>query len=222
MEKMSRKLSITGLTLALFAPLLFGVFLGRGNLSDPTHVIAALSIEWVIALFVILVVIYGERASLKSLDFRTLSIGDFVWTLGAVFVGGLAFPLTTPLVKALGLNSTNDFIPSLAQTPVFLRIGIVITAGITEEIIFRGYAIKRLESLIGKKYIAAVISGLFFTLMHVPFLGWGGAFQVGIWSIAVTILFLRRRNLTASILMHILNDAPAFIIMPMYPALLPH
>ncbi|MEM4290456.1 MAG: CPBP family intramembrane glutamic endopeptidase, partial [Nitrososphaerota archaeon] len=94
----------------------------------------------------------------------------------------------------------------MARVPIALRIAVVITAGITEEILFRGYPIERLNSLTGRLGLSALIAYVVFVLPHIPFWGLGGTIQIGVWSI-VTILYIKRRNLPACILMHILNDA---------------
>ncbi|MEM3096354.1 MAG: CPBP family intramembrane glutamic endopeptidase [Nitrososphaerota archaeon] len=128
-------------------------------------------------------------------------------------IGAVSFILTTPVVSALGLGTTSGGIAQLARVPIALRIAVVITAGITEEILFRGYPIERLNSLTGRLGLSALIAYVVFVLPHIPFWGLGGTIQIGVWSI-VTILYIKRRNLPACILMHILNDAYAFILLP--------
>ncbi len=83
----------------------------------------------------------------------------------------------------------------------------VLTAGITEEILFRGYPIERLYELTGNMYIAAFLPWLAFTLLHVYFRGVGGAIQIG------------ARSIPACMTMHILNDACAFLLLPYIPGL---
>lgn len=112
------------------------------------------------------------------------------------------------------MSSTSPGITQLAQTPIALRIAIVITAGITEEILFRGYPIERLTSMTGRVVLGAGIAYLVFVLLHIPFWGWGGTIQIGIWSLIVTALYVWRRDLPACMVMHLLNDAYAFILLP--------
>jgi membrane protease YdiL (CAAX protease family) len=144
-----------------------------------------------------------------------MSWRDVLWGVVGFIVGAFSFILTTPLVNALGLSTTSGGIARLAQIPLVLRIGIVITAGVTEEILFRGYPIERLNNLTGRLSLAALIAYVVFVLLHIPFWGLGGTIQIGVWSIVVTILYVKRRNLPACMLMHILNDAYAFILLPM-------
>jgi len=104
---------------------------------------------------------------------------------------------------------------NLGQVPLLARIAIVLTVGITVEIIFRGFAFERLATLIGSAYVAGVISWLMCTLAH--FLRWrfGGATQVGTWAAAMTVQYVRRYKRPTTMLMHALDDAIAFIVLPM-------
>jgi len=89
----------------------------------------------------------------------------------------------------------------------------IFTASITEEIMFRGYIIERLNSLTNHLYLAATISYFIFVLYHIPFWGIGGAIQVGIWAIPITILYVHTKNLTSCFIVHILTNAT--ILLPL-------
>jgi membrane protease YdiL (CAAX protease family) len=141
---------------------------------------------------------------------------DILWALFGFLFGALSFMLTMPLVQSLGLETTSAGIGQLARVPIFLRIAVVFTAGITEEILFRGYPIERLTSMTGSPVLGAAISYVVFVVLHLPFWGPGGAIQIGVWSLIVTWLYVRRGNLPACMLMHILNDAYAFLLLPIF------
>ncbi|MBC7334856.1 MAG: CPBP family intramembrane metalloprotease, partial [Clostridia bacterium] len=143
------------------------------------------------------------------------------WAVVGFVVGAFSFILTSPLVNALGLGTTSRGIIQLAQTPIALRVVIIITAGITEEILFRGYPIERLTEMTGRIGWGAGIAYIMFVLLHIPFWGIGGTIQIGVWSLVVTLLYVRRRNLPACMLMHILNDAYAFLLLPLFAQYLP-
>lgn len=65
-------------------------------------------------------------------------------------------------------------------------------------------------------YLAVIIADLIFAVVHVPFWGWGGALQIAIWALIPSILFVRRKSLTAPITIHLLNDTFAFVLLPMF------
>jgi len=204
--------TLVGLFVALGLPFILTLLFGGGSEGLPS--LSSVAVEWAITLILLGIVFLWERESLASLGIKVVTWRGLLWGLAGFVVGALSFIATTPLVTALGLSTTSPGIEQLAQTPIALRIAIVITAGITEEILFRGYPIERLTSMLGRGVLAAGIAYLVFVLLHIPFWGWGGTIQIGIWSLIITALYVWRRDLLACMFMHILNDAYAFILLP--------
>jgi membrane protease YdiL (CAAX protease family) len=208
--------TLVGLFVALGLPfvltLLFG---GRSEgLWNPSRVILTIAEEWAVTLILLGVVFFWERRTLASIGVKRMTGRDVLWGGVGFVVGALSFIFTSPLVNALGLGTTSGGITQLAQTPIAWRVAIVITAGVTEEMLFRGYPIERLTEMTGRIGWGAGIAYVAFVLLHIPFWGLGGTIQIGFWSLIVTGLYVWRRNLPACMLMHILNDAYAFILLP--------
>ncbi|RME84314.1 MAG: CPBP family intramembrane metalloprotease [Caldilineae bacterium] len=213
----SRRFPIfVGLVIALVLPFIFSYYLGsvREHVDEADKVVGALAREWGITFLLLLLIWKWERRPLRSIGVGRMNRGDVMAALGGFVLGALAFAITTPLVSSLGLGSTGAGIAQLARVPVPLRLLIVLTAGVTEEILFRGYPIERMAELTGRLITGAGIAYIAFVLLHIPFWGAGGTIQIGTWSLIVTALYVWRRNLPACILMHILNDAYAFILLP--------
>jgi membrane protease YdiL (CAAX protease family) len=176
---------------------------------------------WAITVLLLVVVLGAERQPLASIGIRLVGWRDLGWAMGGFVVGVVTFMITGPIVQALGLGDVGGGIDFLAQLPVWARLGIAVTAGVTEEVLFRGFLIERLYALTGHLGLAGAISYAIFVLLHLPFWGMGGTIQIGVWSLLVTYLYVKRRNLPACILMHTLNDAFAFIIVPILMTLPP-
>lgn len=208
--------TLIGLCVALGLPFILTLVSGGRSevLWDAPRTVLIIIQEWVVTIILIGIVIFWERRPLASIGIVRTTWRDVLWGLGGFVVGALSFVITIPLVTALGLGTTTTGINQLAQTPIALRVAIVITAGITEEILFRGYPIERLTEMTGKLYRGAGIAYLAFVLLHIPFWGLGSTIQIGVWSLLVTGLYVWRRNLPACMVMHVLNDAYAFILLP--------
>ena len=216
--------TFAGLFVALGLPfvinglaLLFGV--RREDLLKPSGLLIVE--EWAVALILLAIVFLWEKQSLASIGIKKMSWRDVAWGVIGFVIGAFSFILTSPLVNALGLGTTSGNILELAQLPIALRVAIVLTAGITEEILSRGYPIERLYSLTNRLGLSALIAYAAFLLLHIPFWGLGGSIQIGIWSVVITILYIKRRNLLACMLMHTLNDAYAFLLLPLFAQYLP-
>ncbi|MER3513044.1 MAG: CPBP family intramembrane metalloprotease [Chloroflexota bacterium] len=216
--RQQRAATFVGLFIALGLPFLIDLLLGKRptDLAVPSRVVVFIIEKWIVALALVSLVLFWECQSLGSIGIKKMSGRDLLWGVIGFFVGAVSFILTAPIVNALGLGTTSAGIAQLAQVPVALRMAIVVTAGITEEILFRGYPIERLSSLTGRLGLGALIAYVAFVLLHIPFWGIGGTIQIGVWSLIITFLYVRRRNLLACILMHVLNDAYAFILLPMF------
>ena len=200
-------LSSLGMLLLLGSP--------RGLISETDHVAVAMVLDWALALLVLAFVTCSERLSLRSIGLTMPACPVLRAALLCWLIGSLTFLLTTPLVNALGLSATTGSLVRLARIPVEVRVALVVTAGICEELVFRGYLIERLALLTGNLRLAAMLAWAVFTLLHLPRWGSGGTLQIGAWALVISILYLRTRSLPACMLMHILNDSFAFIILPL-------
>jgi membrane protease YdiL (CAAX protease family) len=91
-------------------------------------------------------------------------------------------------------------------TAVSLVVAYVIslTAGVTEEIVFRAYAITRLEEL-GWKRAAVIVPGVVFTVLHL-YQGLFGTLLIGAVTVAFTWLYRWKRSIWPVIVAHALFD----------------
>jgi membrane protease YdiL (CAAX protease family) len=100
-------------------------------------------------------------------------------------------------------------------TPIGTRLGrpwlaiSVVRAGVSEEVLFRGYPIERLRELSGSRALASLLPLLLFPLAHVGPWGWAHMLVAGIGGAALTLLYLWRRNVWANILAHCIVDGVA-------------
>jgi len=99
----------------------------------------------------------------------------------------------------------------IAAAPFWYRFILVSRAAVVEEILFRGYAIERLQELTGSILSAAVISWLAFTAMHIN--SWGVVFLIypGFHGVILTLLYVWRRNLSSNIIAHWVVDAAIYL-----------
>lgn len=215
--KARQRATFFGLFVALILPFLLDLAIGKrtSDLASQTRVIVAIAEEWGLVALLLGVILFWERQALATIGIKRMSGRDVAAGILGFLLGALSFVLTTPLIGFLGLETTSTGISKLAQVPVALRVAVVLTAGITEEILFRGYPIERITALTGKLSWGATIAYVVFVLLHIPFWGLGGTIQIGVWTLIVTVLYARRRNLLACMLMHILNDAYAFVLLPL-------
>ena len=217
---MRRKLTrttIAGFIIVLGEPLLLQAL--KPALSDrgiTLQVGVGLVAQWLAALLILAVVLLWERRPPEALGLRRFVPIHLAWGIGGFVVSTVGITLTFPLISALGLDSLEDGVRRLAVLPLALRLAIPLSAGITEEILFRGFLIERLSELTGRMSTGALTSWLVFTALHVPFWGVGGALQIGVASAVFCLTYAICRSVVPCIVIHVLNDAWAFLIVPMF------
>lgn len=104
--------------------------------------------------------------------------------------------------------------PSVAEG-LLLFASAVGTAAFCEEVFFRVIWIGVLGTRIPRA-AAAVAGILAFSLIHYPYFGLGGVAFVSVWAILPSILFLMFGDITAPLLLHVLNNTFAYIVVPLW------
>ena len=182
-------------------------------LDKPMKLAIGLVLQWIVVIFLLLIIFFWEKKSLNSIGIKKITKMDVIWGFVVLIIQVLSNVVIERLVILLHLVSQSSETVHVLMLPYSLKIFLVLTAGITEEIIFRGYLIERINLLSGRLVFSAIISYFVFVIFHIPFWGFGGAIQMAVWTIPITILYVRRRNLTTCIFVHLLYDGA--ILVPM-------
>ena len=189
-----------GLPKLLFADTAVGARIGREFI-------------WVaFAILMLLWVTRVERLKLSSVGLTRPNWGTFGWgvlaTVLLMVTVMLSFALIAPM---LGLRQNAAATAALIDVPLWLFILTPVVAGFSEELIYRGYAVERLEFLTGRPWLAGSIAGTAFLLTH---WSWGGAQMiiVAFATIILTGLYLWRRDLWCCIFAHAAADLIGFTL----------
>jgi membrane protease YdiL (CAAX protease family) len=102
--------------------------------------------------------------------------------------------------------------------PIALRVLTVTRAAFVEETLFRGYGFERLAELTRSPLLAGLITFALFTLAHLSGGGWGQVIIAAWGGLILTLLYMWRRNIWATIIAHWLTDGAAFILLPLLMA----
>lgn len=193
-----------------------------GFLGDPASIVTKCLEQtalWLLFVVIVGIVVLWEKQPLASLWLRPLQWQSVVW--GGLLVLAhilFLFPATEWIRNAVGLAGYAAGMEKVLALPVWFRVVAVVTAGIVEETLFRGYAVTRLARLTGNLYLAAALSATAFAALHIPVWGAGPSLAFLIGGIATTGFFIWRRDLLAMIIAHVAIDAWGFVITPLYSA----
>ena len=145
-----------------------------------------------------------ERLPLTSIGLRRPTWMTVVSGVGLLFISSFVLaPLTEPLQKAIGTERVQAGVDQLAALPMWFRVVVGVTAGVVEELCYRGYAVERLATITRRRWLGGLIAALVFGLVHVPGWGWGFALTADLpFGLLATAFYLWRRDLVANMLTH--------------------
>ena len=161
------------------------------------------------ALAIIAIVVWGEKKPLSSMGLHRQTPRSIIIALLAsiiISVGGTLISLA--LIKVSGLAMPTLLTEKIKDFPIWLAIWIVLSSSIAEEILYRGFLIERLGQLTGNIWTGGLITLIWFTAMHLPL---GVAYCLAIvlpTSALITALYIWRRDLIATIITHLVMNAP--------------
>jgi membrane protease YdiL (CAAX protease family) len=217
--------SIVGLLLALGVTTLFA-FLKQGGKSAPIDQSRHLAVTWSTCLALLALMLFWERLPLSSIG---IVWGNYwAWFIGVVIGGAI---LSTSVISIwMAGKSGKPAIPEDSEqglmrvmaTPLWFRWAVVLTAGITEEIMFRGYPIERLLEITGNLWLSAAIPLAVFVFAHLS--AWSLGHLVGVFfgGAVLTGLYLWQRDLVACMIAHALIDSLIIFLPAMLKKLAAH
>ncbi|WP_313692540.1 CPBP family intramembrane glutamic endopeptidase [Halorarum halobium] len=205
---------LAGLPLALLGQTVVVVVLGSFVVPSEAGLVLLFAPQWIAATTLVGFVLWVERRPLASVGITWPGWSDLPLGIGGAVVGLATLPVTIPLRDALGLGTNEGFLSMLVQLPLWAVLLVVITAAVTEELLFRAYPIERLAELTGSARLAAAVSVVAFMLLHVPAWGVGHLVTIGGITIVLTLLYLRCRRLGPVVVMHFLSNFVLLIVVP--------
>ena len=166
-----------------------------------------------IYIFIIFYFIFKIRAEIFSIkdDMLEAFSPDILKTVLAVVVLNIFFSYGMLYLS----NSILDFVPSVNLFNSFLTgtlIATILISPISEELIFRGVFLNRLQLAVPVVF-AVLISSLLFAALH----SFGSIFSAFIFGVCIAILYLKTDNIFVAIFAHFLNNLFAEIIVVLDP-----
>jgi uncharacterized protein len=165
--------------LLLLATLLLSPFFGKLKISKTEVFFASRVVIWLTLLLVAVFCFKIEKQKMLLWTENKFSLGEYVKSffgiIGSIILGALIIGLT---LKATGYKTESDKLVEILKifkNNYLLLIFTCLTAGITEELIFRGYLMPRLQLFFNNNYLSITISSVLFGLMH---FGYGTLVQI--------------------------------------------
>lgn len=158
-----------------------------------------------------------EKLNLGSLGITFKNFFPSVYLalgLGSIFV---IEALISNFVKYNGFN----FAANIGSTALLPALGVSLATAISEEISFRGFLFNRLWSALGKESLANFITTIIWTLIHIPVTIFIMKLDltasivylllVFIFGFGSSYIFAKTKNVSSSILLHLLWEWPIIL-----------
>src|SRR6185503_2869729 len=157
---------------------------------------------WLCAAVVVLIVRRAEGLPFSSIGIGTWPLKrSLVW---AAILAVVCLVVGFGIAIALRFNGGGSG-EALAKLPVWLLVFIVLRAGVVEEVLYRGYAIERLQAIGLSKNLAFAIPLLVFSIGH-----WRGGWANIVIALALgailSLSYVWRRDLVANMIAHFTVD----------------
>lgn len=217
-------LTLVGLCLVSGGTVAGAKLLRRLELIPETGTAASLTasamLQWAVAFVVLAYVVVVERKPLASIGVPPLPEGVLSHpvllaeaTVNVVVPGVVWLVVVFPfavgvawLLKRLGLVALHEVNLLLLAQPTHRKVFYAVTAGVTEEILFRGYLVERTLALTGSVGIAAGLSVGVFALNHIPGRDWRAVLPILAPGAGFVFVYLATQNVLVVAATHVAYD----------------
>lgn len=205
---------ILGLGIALIAPVFYVAFINplfiKPAIGEPLSAMIGFAAFWGLAFVMLSFTRNIENLPLSSIGWKPLTWKSGLMAIGLGVLLSLLVPILTLLTNEIFPPSNSGTVEEVTSTyPWWILLLSVLTAGITEEILFRGYSLERLQEMTGSQWVSGSLSLVFFVAVHA--VGWNMAHMIGVvlpLGIILTGLYFWQRNLLFVMIVHVVIDLP--------------
>jgi len=137
-------------------------------------------------------------------------------SFGALYLLAIAAGVVSNIPKLFGIPDNREVMEQMVHVlnkSMPLMIFGAVTAGVTEELIFRAYMVPRLELLFKNKYMPVIVSALLFSALHYRYLSVHELLFTFLFGIVCAIHYQWYRNISILIITHAVIDFVSFLLL---------
>lgn len=198
-----------GIILTLVWLILFDFGLSHIQMAFYDKLFYSRFIYWGIVVVLFFYALKIERQPLLLWKEENNAIGFFLLSVFLLYLSSIGAAIVSAIPVLLGEHESNTIVKKIIavitghQAMIFF---IALTAGVTEELIFRGYLLTRLSQWFKNNAAAVIVSSLLFAALHYKY----GSLRELIFTFLIGVIFciyyIKYRNIKAVIVTHFLID----------------
>lgn len=189
------------------------LLLGRSpSLADVHNDLLVIVSEWIVVTILVLIGFGVLKRDAVFFGLR-LATGRDIFAMVGMLVA--TYIVTGIVTRFFPVQTSMLDIQHLAAVPFVVKLALVLTAGICEEFMFRGFAIEELADWTGSIWLGALITWLAFILAHIGRYGLTSGLVIpAVAGGTLTLLYVWRRNLPVCMFMHAFIDGLSIFLLP--------
>jgi uncharacterized protein len=206
---------IGGIAIAILLPIVLTLPIGLSNLVKPDKVLYSRFIFWAEVLLLMLYANKAEHPKLLIWDEKPVDFASFLVSVVAMYFLSWACALVASVPRLLGWHENDEVLRKIVLLFVnrqWLMLFTAFTAGVTEELIFRGYILTRLSLLIRNRYLPVIISAFLFGAIHFSYKSLREVIFAFLIGIMFGVYYQKYRNIKVLIAAHFTIDMVNLLI----------
>ena len=208
-HKPNNTILFLGVLLAFIIPLLLTIAMGGMQMEYYDKLFYSRFFYWGTVLLLLGFAFKIEGQPLLIWKESKLTAGYFLLSVLVLYLLSIAAAIVSAMTLLFGVHDSNSLMKKVIETlrghPVMIFF-MAFTAGLTEELIFRGYLLTRLSQLLKNNGAAIIVSSLLFAGLHYKY----GSYQELVFTFLIGALFsvyyMEYRNIKVLIVAHFLID----------------
>jgi len=215
LNRKQKAVIVTGMVLAILLPFALSLPIAFSNLASPDRVLYSRFIFWAEILVLMLYAAKAEHRKFLIWDEKRVDVAFFVVSVVAMYFLSWACALAAAIPRLFGWHESDAVFRKIVQLFVnrqWLMLFTAFTAGVTEELIFRGYILTRLSLLIKNRYLPVIISAFLFGAIHFSYKSLREVIFAFLIGIMFGVHYQKYRNIKVLIAAHFTIDIVNLLI----------
>jgi hypothetical protein len=201
--------ALAGITLVIVIPLALSLLLLNAGLNTFDKLFYSRFIFWAELLIMLLYAYKAEGRKFLIWDEQRVEIGFFIASVVVLYFIAIACGIVANIPKFFGWRENNAVLKRLL--PLFehrqwLLIFVAFTAGVTEELLMRGYVLTRVSLLVKNRYVPVIVSALLFSALHYSYRSLKELIFAFLIGIVYGAFYQKYRNIKVLIAAHLMLD----------------
>jgi membrane protease YdiL (CAAX protease family) len=208
-EKPNNPILITGILLAFLIPLGLTVAIGNVSINYFDKLFYSRFFYWGTVLFLFFYAWKVERGPLLIWPENNAGTKFFLSSVVVLYLLFIAAAIVSAIPMLFGWRESNEVMKMIARLlkgQSSMMFFIALTAGVTEEFIFRGYILTRLLQIFKHPYIPVILSSILFSALHYKFHSLREFIFTFLIGVIFSLYYIKYRNIKALMLTHFLID----------------